>query len=146
MKETRKQLLQNYLETWHRYVRLIGSEVLCPQNCESIPKSQLILLYILLEHRQMTIKQLAEELHITSSAATQLVEHVVNLGLAERIETKDDRRQVNVRLTGEGVRETMQYKESALIRLEEVMSTVNDTKLSKIIEFQKEIVDNKESK
>ncbi|MBA3678650.1 MarR family transcriptional regulator [Candidatus Saccharibacteria bacterium] len=140
MNTKRKLLLQDYIESFHPFVRLIGSSVLCPSKQPYIPKSQLLLLYMLYKQKQMTIKEIAQVMHSSSSAATQLVEHIVESGLAERVETGTDRRQVHVQLTADGMRQTIEYKESVLVRLADVFAHTSDESLEQIVRFQQSII------
>lgn len=48
------------------------------------------------------IKEIADELHITSAAASQIVERMVQLGVVERMLAPGDRRSVSVTLSSEG--------------------------------------------
>lgn len=143
MSEDRKQLLQQFIESFHQYMRLMGSTVLCPDKLPEIPKSQLLLLFSLNRNKQMSIKEIAKDMRITSSAATQLVEHIVESGLAERVESGNDRRQVHVQLTGEGVRQTLEYKAELVKRLDILFDATSNEALEQIIEFQQTVVTNK---
>lgn len=145
MNETRKQVLHDYIESFHQFMRLMGSAVLCPQKQPEIPKSQLLLLFALYKNKQMSIKEIAAETRTSSSAVTQLVEHIVESGLAERVDSGEDRRQVLVRLTGEGVRQTIEYKEEMIKRLDILFARASNEALEDIIEFQQTIIQNKES-
>ena len=140
MNEQRQQLLQTYVRSLHRFMRLMGSTVLCPGSEPKIPKSQLLVLYVLLEDKKLTVKDIAAQLSITSSAATQLVEHLVQTGLVERTEDRSDRRAVDVQLTAEGVRETVSYQQKLLKRLDSVFMQVSNEALEEIIEFQDNVI------
>ena len=50
----------------------------------------------------ITIKEIAEKLHITSGAVSQIVDKVVHEGLVERIADANDRRSVKVTLSVQG--------------------------------------------
>ena len=49
-----------------------------------------------------SIKEIAEKLHITSGAVSQIVDKVVHEGLVERIAAANDRRSVKVTLSAQG--------------------------------------------
>jgi DNA-binding MarR family transcriptional regulator len=140
MTEERQQLLQTYVRSLHRFMRLMGSQVLCTDGQPKIPKSQLVVLYVLLEDKKLSVKDIATNLSISSSAATQLVEHLVQTGLVERAEDSNDRRAVYVQLTAEGVRATVDYQQKLLKRLDAVLAGTSDEALVEIIEFQDNVV------
>ena len=140
MNETRQHLLQNYVRSTQQFMRLMGSRVLCPDNATNIPKSQLVILYMLLEDKKLSVKDIAAKLSSSSSAATQLIEHLVQTGLVERVEDINDRRSVYIQLTANGVRNTMVYQQKMLIKLEDVFASNSDEALLEKIEFQDDIV------
>lgn len=145
MTEDRKNLIQEYIHSFHQYMRLMGSTILCPEGKQVIPKSQLVLMYILLENHNMTIKEIAAQLRSTSSAATQLVEHLTQTGLVERIENSTDRRKVTIALTADGVREIMSYKQDLIVRMDGVFAGISDEALISAIEFQQNVIGYKDT-
>ncbi len=140
MNENRKILLQEYIRGYYPFSRKMHSDVLYPKASQTVPKSQLILMYMLLENNSMTIKEIASELHITSSAATQLVERLVSISLVERRGDTVDRRQVYIQLTGDGVREAMSYQDSLVSALAGVFTNLSDEALVEAIEFQHNVI------
>jgi DNA-binding MarR family transcriptional regulator len=69
-----------------------------------ITQSQLRVVRFVYLHDGPTLRQIADALLITPSAATQFVDKLVKRGLAVREEGDADRREVNVRLTERGAR------------------------------------------
>jgi len=76
---------------WARYIRASGFTM-----------PQFFLLMHLLRHPQCGISGLSEHLDVSSAAASQLVEKLVQAGLLERAEDPRDRRARKVALTPKG--------------------------------------------
>lgn len=71
------------------------------------------------------ISDLADEMGVTSAAVSQMLEKLVQQGLAVRSEDPNDRRNKLVTLTAEGeriVRESMAARQGWLIRLAELLT------------------------
>lgn len=64
---------------------------------------QFFILRYIADKQKLTITDLACTLGVTLSAITGLVNRLVNMGLAERQQDKDDRRVVWVRVTAKGL-------------------------------------------
>ncbi len=72
-----------------------------------MPIAQLRLCSLLLTHERPTLSQVAEELHISASAATQLADRLEKAGMVERVSSvvvngDRDRRARHLRLTEKG--------------------------------------------
>ena len=79
------------LQEWRGYVKSSGL---------SIP--QYIVLMQLLHGGSCGVHQIGEKLEVSSPAASQLVDRLVQAGLAERSESREDRRARRVSLTQKG--------------------------------------------
>lgn len=103
-----------------------------------LPYSQRMALFSIAIHGPTNIKRLSEVMYITSSAATQLVNSLVQAGLVQRVEDSKDRRNVVISLSEEG-RELMQKLEQESIEMmDDLFRNVRDFELVGFIEiFQK---------
>jgi DNA-binding MarR family transcriptional regulator len=95
------------IEVAHQQQRLVLAlllqEVALPTLLElDLSMAQLKGLLALAPHRVRTMRQVAESLHIGHSAASLLMDRLVNDGLVERAEDPDDRRRTMVRLSPRG--------------------------------------------
>src|SRR3989338_7062018 len=68
-------------------------------NRDMLPPSQWVVLFLISEHEEMTTKEIAQLLGMTSSAVTQLVNGLVKKQYLERQDASHDRRIVRIRLT-----------------------------------------------
>ncbi len=64
-----------------------------------ITPSQFSVLFLIGQHSESSVKEIAEVLHISSSATTQLVDRLVKNGYVERREQVEDRRAVALTLS-----------------------------------------------
>ena len=87
------------LVTWANF-----KEVILPSWLElQISMAQLKGLLVLASLSQSTIRDFAEVLHISPSAGSLLVDRLVQDGLVERAEDREDRRRMVIRLSEAGV-------------------------------------------
>lgn len=71
---------------------------------ESLSNNQIMLLFQLRLTGSLNITDISERFVITPGAASSMCDKLEDAGLIERIRTKEDRRVVHIRLTGEGER------------------------------------------
>jgi DNA-binding MarR family transcriptional regulator len=140
MTEDRKILLKEYANSFYAYSRLIEGDVLYPKKQKSVPSSQLALMYLLLGNSTMSTQEIAGQLNTTSSAVTQLVDSLEQSGLVLRTTGDQDRRRVDIGLSGDGVREAMSCQEALISRLDKFFESVSDEALVEVIELQHNII------
>lgn len=75
------------------------------QNAESLGLTlqQLGILNIIYSNPLITLKEITEKLLIPKSTASVSIDELVNLGLVERKISKDDRREINLTVTADGM-------------------------------------------
>ncbi len=78
----------------------------------------------------MKIKEIADELHITSAAASQIVERMVQRGMVERKSAPGDRRSVCVTLSPEGHACWEQYDAISEAVMRQLLHAVPNGKLA----------------
>ena len=69
---------------------------------EGLSKREIEALLFVGAHVPCVMKEIAEALHLTSSAATATVDKLIGKGLVSRFRSEADRRFVSVELTGKG--------------------------------------------
>lgn len=82
-------------------LRCIGSERM---HRAGVSMAHFHLLSMLDRHGDTTMSRIAEQLDVSLSNATGLVDRIEERGLVERVRVPDDRRVVQVRLTPDGLR------------------------------------------
>lgn len=101
---------------------------------------QIRLLFVLAHRGPATINQIAERLHSGQSAASLLVDRLVQAHLAERTDDPADRRRAIVRLTEEG-EALMGRRRAGQQRLHVWLNGLDDTQLTTVITTLTAILD-----
>lgn len=105
----------------------------------AITGAQWAVLHLLLHRESIAVKDAAESLGITSSAATQLIDALVKQGLVTREEGKEDRRLVELRLSKKAALHVAQMREVYLERLSEVFEALSDQELAQYVSLSKKL-------
>ncbi|KZX12104.1 MarR family winged helix-turn-helix transcriptional regulator [Methanobrevibacter filiformis] len=119
-----------------------------------VPRSQALLLKILLEKEGLTNKDIVELLDIRPSSAGELIEKLVKSGYVTKKTNPDDKRIANIYLTDNGRKKAEEIAESQTNLIDKIFENINDTekeqlsiileKLSKSLKYEFEESDFKE--
>ena len=74
------------------------------------------------EHGTCSLGDLAKELEVAMSSASQMIDRLVTRELVERNQDASNRRQVNIRLTQKGEKLLADWQQSVLKRYEQVLA------------------------
>lgn len=92
---------------------------------ESLTNNQIMLLFQLRLTGSLNITDISERFIITPGAASSMCDKLEDAGLIERVRTKEDRRVVHIRLTGEGDRRILRLFDGfAAAELESIAGTL----------------------
>lgn len=86
-----------------------------------------------------TIKLMAELLGISSSAATQLTEGLVQLGLVDRKSSAEDRRVVEVSLTVTGQAKVQALRQAAKQHVAELLNGLSESEIIELLMLLKKL-------
>lgn len=106
-------------------------------------KAKMEIMYYVAHHQSVSVKLLAEKMSITSSAATQLIDGLVENGWLKRTHDKDDRRSVLVTMSEKGKTKFSKFKKAHLQRIAEKMVALSDEDLDTLITIYKKVLDSK---
>lgn len=95
-------------------VRRHGTAAMCEEGGCPLTPAQMNAVRAIRESGQTTVKELAETLQVSAPSASVMVERLVELGVASREQSTQDRREVVIRLTPEG-RETAEKMEAFVL-------------------------------
>lgn len=95
-----------------------------------LTKGQMGVLVVLERHGETTMGRLGEALVVDRSAITRLVEKLETRGLVERRVNADDRRQVLIRATDDGLRQAVTVKRIFQAANRRIMDGFSDADLS----------------
>lgn len=142
----REELVQEFFESLTTLNRLLGdSRGLIANKKEDRRKRerrqpQTELLYMLARTKEMTIKEIAAAMFITSSAATQMVENLVGQGLLERSDDPNDRRVVRVSLTTAGKKNFSIFKKTHIGRIGSVLKKLSNEEIKMLIQLRNKLM------
>lgn len=85
-----------------RYIRAISTRVAKVSVVGDISISQIIILNILKINGRCKMNEIAKGLHVTTSAATGLVDRMVRNSFLKRVPSEKDRRIINIEMTQKG--------------------------------------------
>ena len=142
---TRKQHIKNIIENMHAIKhKLVASGMVkhhaLRRHEVSMTPSQWIVLGIVIE-KTRGIKDIADMLGVTSSAATQLVDGLVRKGLVIRAGVTGDRRALAVRIVKKHEKEMRAMMKMGMERFEAMFDVLNDRELAHYAALNKKIAD-----
>ena len=106
-----------------------------------ITPSQWMVLRVIKERSACTVKDLSQSLHMTSSAATQLVDGLVRGGHVIRKRDTSDRRKVVLTLSHKSVAEIQRMKKMMLKHMFNMFKVLNDKEFEQLYRLNKKITD-----
>ena len=92
-------------------------------------------------HGSVQISEIGDDLDITAAAASQMVDRLVNLGLLERTEDKEDRRVKHVSLTKSGLSLVHEGIEARLEWMKDLATTLTSNEQLEILSAVKTLTD-----
>ena len=134
-----RRIQRQHLSSVQSSMQSVGGEY------EDLTVVQIQLLKSVMAHQPISIKRLAELRHITSSAATQAVDILVNKGFVDRQQDENDRRSTLVSLSpGYQVRIT-QFMQNLGTSFDLVFDMLTDSELKEFARLCGKIVDEGEN-
>lgn len=122
----RKKQIEKLLENIQSLKRKIFFGVACNLKNGHIPSSQWFVLQHLNKSEGTTLKELAQSLSMTSSAATQLVEALVQKGYILRKIGTNDRRELKLMLSDKSRKHIEELRNKRIQGMEHVFDVLND--------------------
>ncbi len=135
----RKKLIEKFLRSYFRFHRLVDASCGCSVDERRLNRAQIELLYMLQKHGSMTVGEIAHISTITSSAVTQMVESMDQLGFITRAEEPGDRRVVRIALSAVGQKFYKQFHAKHIDLVDSYMKDVSVDELQTLIRIQDKI-------
>jgi DNA-binding MarR family transcriptional regulator len=142
--ETRQDLLKRMIGAMQEMHRGMNHRHGKPED--TLPFAQKAALFTITEHRRLNIKQLAEILHVTSGATTQLVEALVTADLVNRQPDPEDRRNVILSVSPNGKQCMLKLKRKKLAMLESAFQDISDQELAAFVNVITKVSENLRNK
>jgi len=136
----RQHLIDNILEQMAKLKR-IGHGTPRPGDPKCPTRAQIGLLFALSEGPQ-NFKDIAHRFCISPSAATQLVDALVQDRLVDRAEDKTDRRKILLSLTEDGKKQLLEAKKIHAAAFAKLFGPLEDSELSTLRNLMDKIINN----
>jgi MarR family transcriptional regulator, organic hydroperoxide resistance regulator len=137
--DTRRKQIEEIAESFYSIRRKISVEMHFYFDQEHITPSQWLVLHLAKKHKNMSIKDLASLLEITSSAVTQIVDVLVNKGLLLRKSKPGDRRTLELELSEKSKKQFESIKSKSVNTIASLFDVLDDDELSKYLELSTKI-------
>lgn len=143
MDKTRQQLVLDIVRdiaSLRRNMAVHRHEAHPPE--QHLSGAQAELLFTVAHNQGLSIKDLAETMHVTGSAVTQLVESLVKIDMLVRESDPDDRRACCVRLSKKGSERFKKFKDHFIKKLSKLLNPLSDDELATFSNLFKKILEN----
>ena len=137
--ENRKKIVEEITEALYSIRRKIASEMHHVSNEMQITHPQWIVLHHVKKSGMINIKDLANLLEITSSAATQIVDGLVKKEFLLRKRNKEDRRILNIELSDKAINKFNSIKSASFNTLSALFDVLDDEELQKYRDLNNKI-------
>jgi len=136
----RKKIIEDLLQNMHamRHKLMVGYTT---KKEVAITPSQSFVLRFVAKNSSANVKAITQALNITSSAATQLVDGLVDKGYLVRKDNPDDRRIITLSLSLKAKKLFKEFKEQRLQKMMEIFDVLTDEELTRYAVLNKKLVD-----
>lgn len=136
----RKEQIEELLVDLGSLKRMVASSSIRIKNTPAVTPSQWGVLMFIEHERETSVKDVAEALHISSSAATQLIDGLVENGYVVRKAQKNDRRAVSLTLSKKTQEQVAKIKRETVRKFQALFGTLTDAEFATYCALNKKIV------
>lgn len=141
----RKEIIENILSNFQSIGRIFAAEGKDMNKRLGITMSQMNLIFIIVHEGKMTVTEIANKLGVSKSAATQLIDSLVQQGCVIRINDTVDRRVFFVQLSEKSRKHMAAMRERNMSRMATLFDTLSRDELAQFERITKKLmVDNTE--
>lgn len=134
--QTRKEIIKNLMDEMENIRRTMMPQRRKLLTLKFPTPAQGRVLLLIAEKKKLSVKEISENLNITSSAATQLIDELVHAKLLSRIEDGEDRRKFNIELSPKATKMIGKFRshfEERFIDMTKALSDKEILTLTKLI-------------
>jgi len=135
----REQLIEEILHSFHSIRNIIKTRALRLDHQNHITHSQWFVLTMIGHFKTRSIKDIAEAMEMSSSAATQLVDGPVKSGYVTRREDPKDRRLVQLELSPKGKHHISNTKKKRINEMIDIFDALTNKELEEFARLHKKI-------
>ncbi len=145
MTQSRKEKIQEMFEGFMSLQKALGTRKDSFFQKYDLNRSQVHILYAIAQGKELTVKDVASKMGITSSAATQMIEGLVIAGFIQRSHDKKDRRIVHINFSDNGKKKFETFKKNHMERIAKTFETISDKELDAMITIPRKVLNNLET-
>ncbi len=138
----RKKTIEEIMASFQVMKNKFQMKALQTSDDSNVTHSQWFVLGIVEQNTNVGIKEISKILGISSSAATQLVDGLVENKYVERKEDPDDRRALHITITTEGQKYILEKRKEHMEKTTKLFSVLNDQELEEFLRIHKKILTN----
>jgi len=135
----RKQLIEEILYSFHAFHKVTRAKTASLGQQNHITHSQWFVLMLIGHAKKTNIKDLSEMLDMSSSAATQFVDGLVQNGYVTRQEDPKDRRSAQLKLSPKGKKHIATMKETRITEMAGLFDAFTNSELEEFLRLHKKI-------
>lgn len=136
----REQFIEEILHSLHAIRNITKTRALHLGHQNHITHSQWFVLSMIQHFKKRSIKDIAEAMDMSSSAATQLVDGLVQSGYVIRQEDPKDRRSVQLELSSKGKKHIVATKKKRINEMAGIFDALTDKELEEFVRLHKKIL------
>ncbi len=136
----RKELIEEIMASFYAMKNKMHAKVMRPGRKNYITHSQLFVLAIIERHHNIGIKEISKTLNISSSAATQLVDGLVENDYVVRKADSKDRRALQLKLSAKGQKHIHLLKNKHMKAIAALFNVLNDKELQMYLTLHKKML------
>lgn len=136
----RKKVIEEIMASFHAMRNKMHVTMAQSEPKDAITHSQLFVLAIIEKCHDIGIKEISKKLSISSSAATQLVDGLVENGYVVRKADAADRRALQLELSVKGRSHIAELKNKRLETIATLFDALNDRELKTYLNLHKKIL------
>ena len=131
MEENNKGII--VARTIHKIMHAIKRDLTCKFQEVNLTAPQGMLIGVLARNKKMKVSDLSEQLQLSNSTVSGIIDRLEKQGLVERTRSDEDRRIVYVSITKKTEEEVMEPYKYAEKKLEEILGNASEKELDEIL-------------
>lgn len=119
--------------TIHKIMHAIKRDLTCKFQEVNLTAPQGMLIGVLARNKKMKVSDLSEQLQLSNSTVSGIIDRLEKQGLVERTRSDEDRRIVYVSITKKTEEEVMEHYKYAEKKLEDILGNASEKELDEIL-------------
>jgi DNA-binding MarR family transcriptional regulator len=137
---TKQQYIEQLFNTMGQLRKLLESQAQESHEERAATMMQYAALKSLKGNEKSTVGDIAVQLKLSKSSATQLIERLVKADLVERFHDQKDRRIVRVAITSAGEQKMLELRKKFIHKMSKIFSKIPDADLKKLVRIHANLI------